>query len=58
MCEQNVPRFQIWVWQTFSNSIYLILLEQQVNSGAMFISAVFGTRDYVVFRKVFLGKSF
>ena len=30
--------------ETFSNSIYLELTKKEVNSGAVLISAVFGTR--------------
>ena len=33
-------------------------MEKQVNSGAVIISAVFGTREHVDFRKVFWSKTF
>ena len=38
--------------QTFSNSIYLIVMKKQVNSGSLLISAVFGTRENVDSRGV------
>ena len=43
-CEQTVLRFQIRLLQTSSNSIYPKRMEKQDNSGALLISAVFGTR--------------
>ena len=44
MCEQIVLRFMIGVKQSFSNSIYLKFLVKKDNSGALLLSAVFGTR--------------
>ena len=43
-CEQTVLRFHIRLMQTFSNSIYPKCMEKKHNSGALLISAVFGTR--------------
>ena len=36
---------------TFSKSMYLIILEKQVNSYAVLFLAVFGTREHVDSRK-------
>ena len=44
MREQTVLRFYIRLKVTFSNSIYLELTRKEGNSGAVLISAVFGTR--------------
>ena len=44
MREQTVLRFHIRLKVTFSNSIYLELTRKEGNSGAVVISAVFGTR--------------
>ena len=44
--------------QTFSNSIYPKCMEKQDNSGALLISAVFGTRYHVDYRMVFWSKTF
>ena len=44
MREQTVLRFLIRLKVTFSNSIYLELRRKKGNSGAVLISAVFGTR--------------
>ena len=44
MREQTVLRFFICLKVTFSNSIYLELTRKEGNSGAVVISAVFGTR--------------
>ena len=44
--------------QTFSNSIYHECMEKQDNSGAVLISAVFGTRQHVDYRMVFWSKTF
>ena len=43
-CQQTVWRFQIWLRQTFSNSIYLEFMEKEENNGAVVTSAVFRTR--------------
>ena len=43
MCQQTVLIFQIWLKQTFSNSIYLELERKSVNSAVVLIWAVFGT---------------
>ena len=40
-CYQTVRRFQMWLSQTFSNSIYLEFVEKEENSGAVLTSAVF-----------------
>ena len=42
--EETVLRFHIRLKVTFSNSIYLELTKNEGNSGAVLISAVFGTR--------------
>ena len=42
--QQTVLRFHIRLKVTFSNSIYIELAKIEGNSGAMLISAVFGTR--------------
>ena len=47
MCEEKVLRYQIRLRKTFSNSIYPEFKEKEDNSGAVLISAVFGTRKYV-----------
>ena len=44
MREQTVLRFYIRLKVTFSKSIYLELTRKEGNSGAVLISAVFGTR--------------
>ena len=44
MREETVLRFYIRLKVTFSNSIYLELTKKEGNSGAVLISAVFGTR--------------
>ena len=44
MREQTVSRFYIRKKVTFSNSIYLEVTGKEDNSGAVLISAVFGTR--------------
>ena len=44
MREQTVLKFHITLKVTFSNSIYLELTRKEGNSGAVLISAVFGTR--------------
>ena len=44
MREQTVLRFHIRLKVAFSNSIYLELKREEGNSGAVLISAVFGTR--------------
>ena len=44
--------------QTSSNSIYPEFMEKQYNSGAVLISAMFGTRKYVDNRIVFCNKTF
>ena len=44
MREQTVLRFYIRPKVTFSNSVYLKLTRKEGNSGAVMISAVFGTR--------------
>ena len=44
MREQTVLRFHIKLKVTFSNSIYLELTRKVGNTGAVLISAVFGTR--------------
>ena len=44
MREQTVLRFNIRLKVTFYNSVYLELKREEGNSGAMLISAVFGTR--------------
>ena len=41
---QTVLRFHVTLKVTFSNSIYLELTRKECNSGALLISAVFGTR--------------
>ena len=44
--------------QTFSNSIYPKCMEKKDNSGAVLISAVFGTHQHVDYRMVFWSKTF
>ena len=44
MCYQTVLRFMIRVKKSFSNSIYLKFMGIKDNSGALLLSAVFGTR--------------
>ena len=44
MRQQTVLRFDITLKVTFSNSIYFELTRKEGNSGAVLISAVFGTR--------------
>ena len=44
MRKQTVLKFHIILKVTFSNSIYLGLTKKEGNSGALLISAVFGTR--------------
>ena len=44
MREQTVLRFHIRLKVSFSNSIYLELTREEGNTGAVLISAVFGTR--------------
>ena len=44
MCQQIVLRFQIRLRNVFSNSIYLEFMWKYGNSGAVLVSAVFGTR--------------
>ena len=44
--------------QTFSNSIYPKCMEKYENSGALLISAVFGTRLHVDYRMVFWSTTF
>ena len=44
MREQTVLRFFISMKVTFSNTIYIELKSKEVNSSAVLISAVFGTR--------------
>ena len=44
VCYQAVLRFMIRVKQSFSNSIYLKFMGRKENSGALLLSAVFGTR--------------
>ena len=44
MREQKDLRFHIRLKVTFPNSIYLELTRKEGNSGAVLISAVFGTR--------------
>ena len=44
MCEETDLTFQIRVKHTFSNSIYLEFIRKKHNSGALVLSAVFGTR--------------
>ena len=43
-CYETVWRFQMWLRQTFSKSIYPEFMEKQENSGALLRSAVFRTR--------------
>ena len=43
MCQQTVLGFMIRVKQSFSNSIYLKFMGKNNNSGALLLSAVFGT---------------
>ena len=50
--------YLLWVKQTFSDSIHLIFIEKQVNSEAVVVLAVLGTREHVDFRKVFGRKTF
>ena len=40
-CYQTLWKFQMWLRQTFSNSIYLKFLEKEENSGYVLTSAVF-----------------
>ena len=58
MCSQTVLRYQIRLRQTFSNSIYLELMEKQDNSGAVLISAVFETRKSFDNRIGFCSKTY
>ena len=44
--------------QTFSNSIYPKCIEKWDNSGAVLISAVFGTRKQVDYRMILWSKTF
>ena len=44
MCKRTVLRFKIRINQTFYNSIYLKFMGKKYNSGALLLSAVFGTR--------------
>ena len=44
MCKETVLRFQIWLRQNFSNSIYPRFMEKFGNSCAVLIWAVFRTR--------------
>ena len=44
MREQTALRFHIRLKMTFSDSIYLEVVRKEGNSGAVVISAVFGTR--------------
>ena len=43
MYKQTVLRVKIRINQTFSNSIYLEFIVKNDNSGALLLSAVFGT---------------
>ena len=42
-CYQTLWKFQMWLRQTFSNSIYLEVVEKEENSDAVLTSAVFRT---------------
>ena len=44
MCLETVLRLQITLKQTFIYSIYLDFTKKEANTGAVLISAVFGTR--------------
>ena len=44
--------------QTFSNSIFPKCMEKYENSDALFVSAVFGTRQHVDYRMVFWSTTF
>ena len=48
----------IKVKQSFSNWFYLEFIWKKDNSGALLLSAVFGTRYYVDDRMVFWSKTF
>ena len=48
----------ITVKQSFSNLLYLEIIEKKDNSGALLLSAVFGTSYYVAYRMVFWWKTF
>ena len=52
-CFQTVLRFRISLTEMFSNSVSPRLLENWDKSAAVQVSALFGTREYVVSRRVF-----
>ena len=57
MCYQTVLRFHIWLKETFSNSVCLALIENEDESAAVLVLAVFITREHVDSPKVFYNGS-